>query len=409
MVVDFLEMVENVVTCININLTIVRDRKAEMKEFDLGVRQALLDSGEEERFIDMVYQLEQDGPVYSMTDYFETEYCVIRIPEDEVQYGDFLIMGPYRDMHLNDVRLNELMEIKLVPVDYVNELREYYNAVPVVADLGQWREICVSMARMLYGNAQIQAHYVKQTTIESRFKQEPTEDELSFKMIEQRYAIEAGLMKAISSGNTEEALTQLNNITQFKLSARYKDSVRNVRNGLITFNTLARKAAEMGGVHPAHIDSLSAQLAKRVETVNSVKEATKLRGEMVRKYCFLVRNYSLRGRSPVIQKVVNHINLNLTQDLSLKRLSAEYSVNASYLSALFKKEMGVTLTDYISQQRIRRAIMLLNSSSLQIQDVASESGIYDVNYFRKLFKKVTGKTPTEYAKQVRGYGHIENT
>lgn len=409
MFVDFLDMVENIAACANINLTIVRGRKAEMEEFDLGVRQALLESGEEERFMDMVYQLEQDGQVYYVTDYFETEYCVIRVPKEEAQYGDFLVMGPYRDMHLNDVRLNELMEIKLVPMDYVNEMREYYNAVPVVADLGQWREVCISMARMLHGNMQIQARYVKQTSIESRFKQEQTEDELSFKMIEQRYAVEAGLMKAISAGNTEEALTLLNNIGQFKLSARYKDSVRNLRNGLITFNTLARKAAEMGGVHPAHIDSLSAQMAKRVETVNSMREVIKLRGEMVRKYCLLVRNYSLRGRSPVIQKVVNHINLNLTQDLSLKRLSTEYSVNASYLSALFKKEMGVTLTDYISQQRIRRAITLLNSSNLQIQDVASESGIYDVNYFRKLFKKVTGKTPTEYAKQVRSHGHIEHT
>lgn len=409
MVVDFLDMVENIVACSNINLTIVKDRKAEMEGFDLGVRRALLDSGEEERFIDMVYQLEQDGQVYYVTDYFETEYCVMRIPEEESQYGDFLVMGPYRDMYLNDVRLHELMETKMVPMDYANEMREYYNAVPVVADLGQWREVCISMARILHGNMQIQARYVKQTSIESKFKQEQTEDELSFKMIEQRYAVEAGLMKAISAGNTEEALTLLNNIGQFKLSARYKDSVRNLRNGLISFNTLARKAAEMGGVHPAHIDALSAQMAKRVETVNSVRESIKLRGEMVRKYCLLVRNYSLRGRSPVIQKVVNHVNLNLTQDLSLKRLSTEYSVNASYLSALFKKEMGVTLTDYISQQRIRRAITLLNSSNLQIQDVASESGIYDVNYFRKLFKKVTGKTPTEYAKQVRSRGHIEHT
>ena len=66
--------------------------------------------------------------------------------------------------------------------------------------------------------------------------------------------------------------------------------------------------------------------------------------------------------------------------------------------------MGVTLTDYISQQRVRKAITLINSSDMQIQDIASESGIYDVNYFRKLFKKITGKTPTEYVKQVRTHG-----
>lgn len=409
MVVDFLCMVKNILACGNISLTIVKDGMTETEEFDLGIRHALMDPGEEERFLNMVCQLEPEGQVYYVTDYFETEYCVVRVPEDEAQYGDFLIMGPYRDMHMNDVCLMELMDAKLIPIDYTNELREYYNAVPVVSDLGQWREVCFSMAKMLHKDEQIQVRYVKQTSVESEFRRETQEEELSYKMIEQRYAIEAGIMKAISTGNTEDALTLLNSISQYKLSARYKDSVRDLRNLLITCNTLARKAAEIGGVHPAHIDTLSTQLAKQVETVTSLREMRKLRSEMIRKYCLLVRNYSLRGRSPVIQKVVNHINLNLTQDLSLKRLSAEYSVNASYLSALFKKEMGVTLTDYISQQRIRRAITLLNSSNLQIQDVASESGIYDVNYFRKLFKKVTGKTPTEYAKEIRSHGSIENT
>ena len=278
--------------------------------------------------------------------------------------------------------------------------------MPSILNIDQWREVCATLYRTLYRAKVVQVRYVVHNSLEKEFHQEIYKDELSFKIIEERYAAEGEIMKAVSNGNMEEALKNLAVLGKFRLADRYKDPIRNIRNLLITLNTLLRKAAEMGGVHPAHIDALSSQMAKRIETISSNQESARFRTEMLRKYCLLVRNYSLRGCSPVVQKVVNHINLNLTEDLSLKRLAVEYSVNASYLSALFKKDMGVTLTDYISQQRVRKAITLINSSDMQIQDIASESGIYDVNYFRKLFKKITGKTPTEYVKQVRTHGAV---
>lgn len=404
MVVDFLEMMRKMVSCANVSMTVVKSRECDPEEFDLGIRRILLDPGENEHFLKMLYEMGEEGVLYFVTDYFDTEYCMMKIPKEEEHYGDFIIMGPYRDMLYTELQICELIEQKKIPVDYANELKEYYHAVPAVDSIDQWREVCNTLCRTLYHNRMIQIQYVVQDSLEKEFRQESYKDELSFKMIEERYAAEGEVMKAISNGNMEEGLRCLSKLGKFKLPVRYKDPVRNIRNGLISMNTLWRKAAEMGGVHPAHVDALSTQLAKRIETVSSSQESGRLKTEMLRKYCMLVRNYSLRGCSPVVQKVVNHINLNLTEDLSLKRLAVEYSVNASYLSALFKKDMGVTLTDYISQQRVRRAITLINSSDMQIQDIASESGIYDVNYFRKLFKKITGKTPTEYVKQVRTHG-----
>ena len=404
MVVDFLEMMEKVVGCCNVSMTIIKERKASAPDFDLGLRNTLLEPGENEHFIEMLYQWAEKDVLYYVTDYFDTEYCVIPIPQEECAYGDFIVLGPYRDMLLTELQLRELMEQKKIPIDYANEMKEYYHAVPSVSAIDQWREVCITLCRVLYRTRTVQVQYIVQNSLEKDFHQDICRDELSFKMIEERYAAEGEIMKAVSNGNMEEALKSLSVLGKFKLSVRYKDPIRNIRNLLITLNTLLRKAAEMGGVHPAHIDALSTQLAKRIETINSSQESARFRTEMLRKYCLLVRNYSLRGCSPVVQKVVNHINLNLTEDLSLKRLAIEYSVNASYLSALFKKDMGVTLTDYISQQRVRKAITLINSSDMQIQDIASESGIYDVNYFRKLFKKITGKTPTEYVKQVRTHG-----
>ena len=118
--------------------------------------------------------------------------------------------------------------------------------------------------------------------------------------------------------------------------------------------------------------------------------------EMVRKYCLLVKNHSMKGYSLLIRKVLTQIDYDITADLGLKTLAAQLSVNPSYLSTLFKKETGSTLTEYVNQKRIEHAVFLLNTSNMQIQMIAQYSGIADVNYFTKTFKKIIGITPKEY-------------
>lgn len=118
--------------------------------------------------------------------------------------------------------------------------------------------------------------------------------------------------------------------------------------------------------------------------------------EMVYAYSNLVKNHSMKNFSLLVQKVITLIDSDLTADLSLSTQANLLNVNASYLSALFKKETGSTLTEYVSKKRVEHASFLLASTSLQIQAIAQACGIYDVNYFTKMFKKITGKTPKEY-------------
>ena len=104
----------------------------------------------------------------------------------------------------------------------------------------------------------------------------------------------------------------------------------------------------------------------------------------------------MKNYSPLVQRVITIIDSDLTADLSLRKQAQLLNVNASYLSALFKKETGLTLTEYVSKKRVEQAAFLLRSTGQQIQTVAQNCGIYDVNYFTKIFKKITGKTPKEY-------------
>jgi YesN/AraC family two-component response regulator len=161
-------------------------------------------------------------------------------------------------------------------------------------------------------------------------------------------------------------------------------------------NTLARKAVENGGVHPIYIDSVSSDFALKIEAAKNTDECDELFFTMIRKYSRLVQKHSQKDYSLLVQKVITCIDTDITADLSLKTQAKLLNVNPSYLSTLFKKETGVTLTDYVNKKRVERAKHLLKNGNTQIQTVAQSCGILDVNYFTKIFKKYEGVTPKEY-------------
>ena len=95
------------------------------------------------------------------------------------------------------------------------------------------------------------------------------------------------------------------------------------------------------------------------------------------------------------------IDSDMSTSVSLASLAARQNISSGYLSAIFKKETGITVSEYIRKKRIDHAIYLLSTTHLQIQTVALHCGIMDVQYFSKIFKKQTGKTPKEYRESIK--------
>jgi YesN/AraC family two-component response regulator len=109
-----------------------------------------------------------------------------------------------------------------------------------------------------------------------------------------------------------------------------------------------------------------------------------------------VEEFSLRNYSPLIRNVINAVDFNLHEPLSLRSLAEQCHADPSHLSAQFRREKGMTLTDYINTQRLRRAASLLGGSGSLIQEVAEQCGFLDINYFSRLFKRRYGKSPREF-------------
>lgn len=98
-------------------------------------------------------------------------------------------------------------------------------------------------------------------------------------------------------------------------------------------------------------------------------------------------------------QLLNYVKSHYMEELYLKQLSAQFFINASYCSELFKKLLGKTFTDYINQLRIDKACYLLENTHDSVETIAEKTGFKDYYYFSKVFKKYTELTPYKYRKE----------
>ncbi|MBF6625806.1 response regulator [Aerococcaceae bacterium zg-BR9] len=86
------------------------------------------------------------------------------------------------------------------------------------------------------------------------------------------------------------------------------------------------------------------------------------------------------------------------QDLTLKSLANDLGFSPSHLSVMFKKETGIPFQDYLIQERIKKAKLLLLTTDLKIYEIAEQVGFEDMNYFSQRFKQIVGMTPSQFKK-----------
>ncbi|MCR5795166.1 MAG: helix-turn-helix transcriptional regulator [Solobacterium sp.] len=73
----------------------------------------------------------------------------------------------------------------------------------------------------------------------------------------------------------------------------------------------------------------------------------------------------------------------------------------TYLSALFRKETGLTFSEYVRRQRLSAAADLLKATQMTVEEIASYCGIPDANCFTRLFRREYGMSPVKYRASAR--------
>jgi YesN/AraC family two-component response regulator len=318
-----------------------------------------------------------------------------------------MMIGPYVSTAYTGNELLELGETLNISPKHQKTFEHYYQSIPIIPESSHLFLVLDALGDAIWGRSSfsvIDIESEKQPVSYSvnEFQgKAPDAALIDMKLMEQRYAFENEIMSAVARGQSHKINQLMSSFAEMSFEKRTADPIRNMKNYSIIMNTLLRKAAESGGVHPIYLDNLSSGYAAKIEQVSSISAINALMADMFRSYCRLVRRYSMGDYSPTVQKAIVFIESDLSADLTLSSIAQEQKISSGYLSAVFKRETGRTITEYIRERRIKHAIYLLETTHLQVQTIATHCGIMDVQYFSKIFKRQTGKTPKEYRESVR--------
>ncbi len=339
--------------------------------------------------------------VIKVTDNYSRNYIFINLPEIKRQSA--LVIGPFLNKMLLPNDVLELSEGLGISPKLSRDLEKYYGSLPVIEQSSHLHALIDALAEYIYGTSNYKALDIAKEYDTNypnidlpNSSATPEQTTWNMELMQQRYNFENELMEAVARGQEHKVEMLVSRFTSMQFEKRTQDPIRNTKNYCIIMNTLLRKAAEQGGVHPVYLDKISSEYAIKIETIANNHLAEKLMFEMFHAYCKLVKKHSLKNYSPSVGKIITIVEADLTADLSLNALAATLSVSASYLSTLFKKETGKTLTEYVNGRRIEYAKKLLKTTNLQIQTVAGLCGIDDVHYFSKMFKNIVGVTPKAF-------------
>lgn len=104
---------------------------------------------------------------------------------------------------------------------------------------------------------------------------------------------------------------------------------------------------------------------------------------------------------PIVQRAQKYIKENYkNKNVTLEYVANYLQVSPVYLSRIFKKELGTTFISYLTNLRMKKAIKLLNSTDLKINEIASIIGYDSQHYFSTSFKKYIGISPNQYRKNI---------
>ena len=100
----------------------------------------------------------------------------------------------------------------------------------------------------------------------------------------------------------------------------------------------------------------------------------------------------------LICDILNYIDINLNRKINIDELEKHFYYNKYYIMKLFKKEIGVTIFDYINILRINNSINEIKNTSNSFTLISINNGFYSLEYFSETFKKVTGVNPRTFKK-----------
>ncbi|MCQ2502207.1 MAG: AraC family transcriptional regulator [Saccharofermentans sp.] len=217
------------------------------------------------------------------------------------------------------------------------------------------------------------------------------------------YNNEINFYELVASGNInklEDYLRELRINPDTTHGTLSQDKLRNAKYHAAILAALVSRFCIEGGLEISVAYNMSDIYIELVDAATSEEEILDIQDDLLRNYC---RKMSDLTKNRVVSRhivvAIDYIRSHIQENLTVESIADSLSLNSSYLSKLFKQEMGIALSRYIRDQKINVACNMLRHLDESSLTIANYLGFSSQSHFIQVFKKTTGMTPEEYRRK----------
>ncbi|MGM7721458.1 helix-turn-helix domain-containing protein [Metabacillus sp. Hm71] len=318
------------------------------------------------------------------------------------QFNGTIVIGPIMNFRMTEETINGIFKDLNIKVSK-EEMVRYYNQLPIINNF-EFINMSMVLYYIIYQQKMdlVDILQKNEQLEEKRIEIEQSDIQITERRQSKKFhtdiSVERKVFYFIKMGRKDELRETFHAILkQGKIGILSKTSyLRSQKNLGIVAITLATRAAVEGGLFQEIAYNLSDFYIQKLEELNESKAVTQLTESALLEFAERVGNSKKHQYSKPINMCLNYIFTHLYEDITLTHLAELTSMNPNYLSVLFKKEVGISLIQYIHQTKVVEAKHLLTYTDNSFAEISSLLNFHDQSHFIKVFKKFAGVTPKQY-------------
>lgn len=223
-----------------------------------------------------------------------------------------------------------------------------------------------------------------------RMKKSETSDYYTYPI-----AIERKLRTAVRSRDKAGSQTLLNQILAH-IYVSNNNNIEAIKPRITELIVVISRAAVDAGADINEIFLINENFTANIEEFTTLEDLSAWVSNMLQRFISFTFEFDKVKHADAVYKVIEYIKTNFRRHMSLEDIAASTYLSKTYLSSLFKKETGYSISEYINIVRIDRSKSLLMEENMSIIEIANLCGFEDQSYFTKVFKHIVGITPKKY-------------
>ncbi len=223
-----------------------------------------------------------------------------------------------------------------------------------------------------------------------------SESEITHRSVNDEYyfydAVRNGNMEYVSKNCKENIFTNPHGVGILS-----KNSLTNIKYHFVVTAALITRYCISGGLEEEQAYRLSDFYILKMDTCTTIDQVSELHHTMAKDFTgkMLLLNKNTILSKPVMQ-CVDYIYKHIKERITIQALAEYTELSPSYLSRLFKQNLGISVSDYIREKKIEKAIHLLRYSTKPVIEIANYLSFSSQSHFIQSFESSTGLTPKKY-------------